>query len=84
MKFEMLLEELKKSNLQVTVLKFENGRVAVQCGWNYPDEMAGDVFDIAENIGLEVDVCAESVGGDAFGEIRINGGYKRHSGLRGW
>ena len=83
MKFEMLLEELKKSNLQVTVLKFENGRVAVQCGWNYPDEMAGEVFDIAENVGLEVDVCAESHGGICK-EFRINGGYKRHSGLRGW
>lgn len=83
MKFEMLLKELKESNLQVTVLKFENGTITVQCGWKYPDEMLFEVLDIAENVGLEVSVCAESSGG-VFEEFRINGGYRSHSGLRGY
>lgn len=83
MKFEMLLKELKESNLQVTVLKLEGGRIIVQCGWNYPDEMLFEVLDIAEMVGLEVSVCAERIGGDAFGEVKINGGYKSHSGIRG-
>ena len=77
MKFEKLLEDLKKAGLQVTVKKFDNGTIQVQCGWNYPDEMYFQVSDIAEEIGIEISVSAESCGGQ-FEEFVINGGYRRH------
>jgi hypothetical protein len=77
MKFEKLLENLKKSGLQVNVKKMSDGEVRVLCGWNYPDEMYFQVSDIAEEIGIEIRVSAESCGGQ-FEEFIINGGYRRH------
>jgi len=75
--FEKLLKELKKSGLQVTVKRFDNGEVRVLCGWNYPDKMYFQVSDIAEGVGIEVRISAESSGG-VFEEFVINGGYRRH------
>ena len=77
MKFEKLLEELKKSSLQVNVKKFDDGSISVLCGRNYPDSMFEEVDEIAMSVGLNVTICAESAGGK-FEEFRINGGYRRH------
>jgi hypothetical protein len=77
MKFEKLLEKLKKSGLQVNVKQFTDGNVSVLCGWNYPDEMFFQVSDIAEEVGINVSISAESCGG-VFEEFVINGGYRRH------
>ena len=74
--FDRLVAKLQKTNLRVRV-KMEINEVIVECGFNYPDEIAEEIFQIADDLSMEVTVCAEQHGGKILDSITINGGPKR-------
>lgn len=74
--FDRLVARLQKTNLRVRV-KMEINEVIVECGFNYPDEIAEEIFQIADELSMEVTVCAEQHGGKILDSITINGGPRR-------
>ena len=74
--FDRLVARLQKTNLRVRV-KMEINEVIVECGFNYPDEIAEEIFQIADDLSMEVTVCAEQHGGKILDSITINGGPRR-------
>ena len=74
--FDRLVAKLQKTNLKVRV-KMEINEVIVECGFNYPDEIAMQIFEIADELSMEVTVCAEQHGGKVLDSITINGGPRR-------
>jgi len=74
--FDRLVARLQKTNLRVRV-KMEIDEVIVECGFNYPDEIAEEIFQIADDLSMEVTVCAEQHGGKILDSITINGGPRR-------
>ena len=74
--FDRLVARLQKTNLRVKV-KMEINEVIVECGFNYPDEIAEEIFQIADDLSMEVTVCAEQHGGKILDSITINGGPRR-------
>ena len=77
-RFDRLVARLQKTNLGVRV-KLEANEIIVECGFNYPDEMAIQLFDIAQEFAMEITVCAEQSGGKILDSVLINGGPRRHS-----
>ena len=75
-RFDRLVARLQKTNLRVRV-KMEINEVIVECGFNYPDEIAEEIFQIADDLSMEVTVCAEQHGGKVLDSITINGGPRR-------
>jgi len=71
--FDRLVARLQKTNLRVRV-KMEINEVIVECGFNYPDEIAEEIFGIADELSMEVTVCSEQHGGKILDSITINGG----------
>ena len=60
-RFDRLVARLQKTNLRVRV-KMEIDEVIVECGFNYPDEIAEQIFVIADELSMDVTVCAEQHG----------------------
>jgi hypothetical protein len=57
---QKLVEGLQKSKVPSRVKELSNGEVWVELGFNYPDELYFTVTDIAEGLGMDVEVCAET------------------------
>jgi hypothetical protein len=74
--FDRLVARLQNTNLRIRV-KMEIDEVIVECGFNYPDEIAEEIFQIADDLSMEVTVCAEQQGGKVLDSVTINGGPKR-------
>ncbi len=74
--FDRLVARLQKTSLRVRV-KMEANEIIVECGFNYPDEMAEELLNIADELSMEITVCAEQHGGKVLDSITINGGPKR-------
>jgi hypothetical protein len=74
--FDRLVARLQNTNLRVRV-KMEINEVIVECGFNYPEETAIEILDIADQLSMEITVCAEQHGGKILDSITINGGPKR-------
>jgi hypothetical protein len=75
-RFDRLVARLQNTNLRVRV-KMEINEVIVECGFNYPEEMAIEILNIADQLSMEITVCAEQHGGKILDSITINGGPKR-------
>jgi hypothetical protein len=75
-RFDRLVARLQNTSLRVRV-KMEINEVIVECGFNYPEEMAIEILNIADQLSMEVTVCAEQHGGKILDSITINGGPKR-------
>ena len=76
-RFDRLVARLQKTNLKVRV-KMEINEVIVECGWNYPDEMAIEILNISDELSMEVTVCAEQSGGKILETVLVNGGPRRY------
>ena len=76
-RFDRLVTRLQKTNLRVRV-KMEINEVIVECGWNYPDEMAIEILNISDELSMEVTVCAEQSGGKILETVLVNGGPRRY------
>jgi hypothetical protein len=68
--------KLQNTNLRVRA-KMEINEVIVECGFNYPEEVAIQIFQIADELSMEVTICAEQSGGKVLDSVTINGGPKR-------
>ena len=79
-KFKNLVEALKNSGIKCNIKLFKNDNIVVECGWNYPDELFFQVLEAAESLGIQADVevCAETSGGELLAQERINGGPRRY------
>ncbi len=75
-RFDRLVARLQNTSLRVRV-KMEINEVIVECGFNYPEEMAIEILNIADQLSMEVTVCAEQHGGKVLDSVTINGGPKR-------
>jgi hypothetical protein len=75
-RFDRLVARLQNTNLRVLV-KMEINEVIVECGFNYPEETAIQIFRISDELSMEVTVCAEQHGGKVLDTATINGGPKR-------
>ena len=75
-RFDRLVARLQNTSLRVRV-KMEINEVIVECGFNYPEEVAIQIFQIADELSMEVTVCAEQNGGKILDTVIINGGPKR-------
>jgi hypothetical protein len=75
-RFDRLVARLQKTSLRVRV-KMEIDEVIVECGFNYPEEMAIELLNIADQLSMEITVCAEQHGGKVLDSVTINGGPKR-------
>ena len=75
-RFDRLVARLQNTSLRVRV-KMEINEVIVECGFNYPEEMAIEILNIADQLSMEITVCAEQHGGKILDSITINGGPKR-------
>ena len=75
-RFDRLVARLQNTNLRVRA-KMEINEVIVECGFNYPEETAIQIFQIADELSMEVTICAEQSGGKVLDSVTINGGPKR-------
>ena len=75
-RFDRLVARLQNTNLRVRV-KMEINEAIVECGFNYPEEVAIQIFQIADELSMDVTVCAEQNGGNILDTVTINGGPKR-------
>lgn len=75
-RFDHLVAKLQNTNLRVRA-KMEINEVIVECGFNYPEETAIQIFQIADELSMEVTICSEQSGGKVLDSVTINGGPKR-------
>jgi hypothetical protein len=75
-RFDRLVARLQNTTLRVRV-KMEINEVIVECGFNYTEEVAIQIFQIADELSMEVTICAEQSGGKVLDSVTINGGPKR-------
>ena len=80
-KFGLFVEELEKRGVPCVVKLLAN-EVLVECGWDYPDRVADQVFGAADKVGIsgnELDLCAEACGhGVPEKTARVAGGPRRY------
>lgn len=82
--FQKLVAGLEQAKVPCNVKLFNTGGIAVECGWNYPDEVYEQVYDVAKPLGLfddtnDFSICAEVHGGVLEIQQRVFGGPKRYS-----
>ena len=75
-RFDRLVARLQKTSLKLRV-KMEIDEIIVECGFNYPEEIGNQVFEIADELAMDVTVCAEQSGGKVLDSVLINGGPRR-------
>jgi hypothetical protein len=69
---------LQNDNVPCNVKLFNTGEIAVECGWDYPDELFSQVDSIADKVGVQVRICADVDGGVIETQQRIAGGPRRY------
>ena len=81
--FQKLVAGLEQAKVPCNVKLFNTGGIAVECGWNYPDEVFEQVYDVAKPLGLyknpDFSICADVHGGVLEIQQRVFGGPKRYS-----
>lgn len=77
--FQKFIQALENSKVPCNVKLFNTGAISVECGWNYPDDLYFQVDDIANEVGVTVEVCASVHGGVVEIQKSIAGGPKRYS-----
>jgi hypothetical protein len=77
-RFDRLVARLQRTSLGVKV-KMEANEIIVECGFKYPQSMATEIYNIADELTIEVTVCAEQSGGKVLDSVVINGGPVKNS-----
>lgn len=75
-KFQDAAAKLEQAGIQCRLRMTTDEQLHVECGFNYPEEMANQVWDA---VGDDVSVCAE-MSADFKASKDILGGPKRHFG----
>lgn len=76
--FQRLVQGLEQAKVPCNVKLFNTGQIDVECGFDYPDEIFFKVDDVAEELGINVSVCAEVSGGGLEMQQRVCGGPRRY------
>jgi len=81
--FQKLVQGLEQAKVPCNVKLFNTGEIAVECGWNYPDEVFEQVDAVAMSLDLytggKFSICADVHGGVVEIQQRVYGGPKRYS-----
>ena len=75
--FSKIGERFQFANINSILKLSDNGRLTIELGSGYPDEVLDNVYYILEDLQIdcrEVDICAEVLGGfdDVVGYMRTN------------
>jgi hypothetical protein len=76
--FQKMIQGLEQAKVPCNVKLFNSGKIDVECGWDYPDEIFFKVDEVAERLGIDVGVCAKVSGGVLEIQQRVCGGPRRY------
>ena len=78
--YNKFVEALRDKGIKCRVSFMKDFEVTVECGWNYPDKMFDKVYDQAEKLEIQDNlcVCADQSGGNVITSDRLNGGPQPH------
>lgn len=74
--YEKLVKSLTDAKINGK-LSIDNEEYHIELGFNYPDKIANKVWDVADKLGINIEVCAEYSSSSKRNIKRINGGPKR-------
>ena len=77
--FKQFGDELEKRRIPCRILLSETGAIDVLCGFDYPDSLFDKIYDVAESLGIEVNIQADMSGPTPVDRRSIAGGPKRYS-----
>jgi hypothetical protein len=76
-RFDRLVARLERTTLNLKV-KMEINEIIVEYGSGVSREVRDRVLEIADELSMEITVCAEQTGGKILDSVLINGGPKRN------
>lgn len=64
MKFENVVEVLRKAKVPCRIKEDADGTIDIELGYNYPDELVDDIYKaFNQNLPNNISICAHSSGG---------------------
>ena len=75
--YEKVVDGLRSRKIPSRVKLEDSGKINIELGFDFPDSLAGKVFDMLDELGVEADIMAETTGGVNVESERINGGPRR-------
>jgi uncharacterized protein (DUF302 family) len=75
--FQTISDNLAKAKVPCKVKLTEEGRVIVECGFNYPDSLFDKIMYATDD--ADIDVCAEESGNRIISSRLIAGGPQKYS-----
>jgi hypothetical protein len=74
--YDKVVDGLRSRKIPSRVKLEDSGRINIELGFDFPDSLAGKVFDMLDELGVEADIMAETSARGIKSE-RINGGPRR-------
>ncbi len=74
--YEKVVDGLRSRKIPSRVKLEDSGRINIELGFDFPDSLAGKVFDMLDELGVEADIMAETTARGVESE-RIAGGPRR-------
>ena len=75
--YNKVVDGLRALKIPSRVKLEDSGKINIELGFDFPDSLAGKVFDMLEELGVEADIMAETTGGVDVESERIAGGPRR-------
>ena len=74
--YDKVVDGLRARKIPSRVKLEDSGRINIELGFDFPDSLAGKVFDMLDELGVEADIMAETAARGIESE-RIAGGPRR-------
>ena len=75
--YEKVVDGLRSRKIPSRVKLEDNGKINIELGFDFPDSLAGKVFDMLDELGVDAEIMAETTGGVNVESERIAGGPRR-------
>ena len=75
--YDKVVDGLRARKIPSRVKLEDSGKINIELGFDFPDSLAGKVFDMLDELGVEADIMAETTGGVDVESERIAGGPRR-------
>ena len=75
--YNKVVDGLRARKIPSRVKLEDSGKINIELGFDFPDSLAGKVFDMLDELGVEADIMAETTGGVNVESERIAGGPRR-------
>ena len=75
--YDKVVDGLRSRKIPSRVKLEDSGKINIELGFDFPDSLAGKVFDMLDELGVEADIMAETTGGVDVESERIAGGPRR-------